>query len=269
MPDVWLILDVSNLAWRAHHAVGRLSHAAKNTEVLFGVLRDVLVLQKVHVTNRVAFCFDRGPSLRRKLLPAYKSNREPRPERKDVRAQISRLRREILPLIGFRNVFSQPGYEADDLVASAVAAVPRPGRSIVVSGDKDLLQLLSDRVCVWNVQKKATFTKADLREAFGVSPKEWVAVKAIAGCSTDCVPGVDGVGEKTAARWLRGELNPETATAAAIYRWHENGLTAARKLVKLPFPGLRPVRLRDDEVTDGGGRRALRLHGSKSLNVGG
>lgn len=252
----WLILDVSCLAWRAFYSIGDLSHEGVSTGVVYAILRDIEDLQARFGTSRVAFCFDRGRPKRCLVYPNYKQKRKDRREqdpvlmkaRETIRKQLIALHDDYLPAIGFRNVFSQVGYEADDLIAVvADAVIADDGRAIVVSSDHDLWQLIGYRIRIWNPAKPDLITQKKFGQRHGISPSMWPLVKAIAGCSTDGVEGIKGVGEKTAIRYVTGSLPPGKAFEE-ITKGHRI-IDRNLKLVRLPYAGVKPVQLRPDEVT--------------------
>jgi DNA polymerase I len=267
----WLILDVNYLGWRALHAIKGLSHGGDPTGVTYGIFRDVLKLQDEHATRDLVFCFDYGPLLRKKLLPSYKEKRHSKewiPQQleaiKGMKKQIALLRTSYLKKIGYRNVFFEEGYEADDIIASVVYNMHSDDRAIVVSADKDLYQLLDEkgRVMLWNPTTKEFHDSDTLKEkVFGLAPEkewekstvvlksDWPMVKAVAGCLTDEIPGVKGVGEKTAIKYLLnpGKVRPDLLGAIAdwvVSKEMERNL----KLVKLPFDGCPKYKLQPDEV---------------------
>lgn len=254
----WLILDSNYLCHRAFYTMGHLTHGDILTGVVFGFLRDIPLFQERHGTKNIVFCFDHGRGARQELFPDYKGSRKATFEAMDedeqathreFRKQTSRLRDVYLKKLGFRNVFSQPGYEADDIIASVVDDLPAGDEAIILSSDEDLFQLLSARVRMHNPVTHRTTTIDSFREKWGIDPMMWSHVKAFAGCSTDDVPGIPGVGEVTAAKWVRGELKPGTKTYDKV----SNGLDVFNrniKLVSLPFPGTEHFKLREDRVTE-------------------
>ncbi len=252
-----LLIDVSNLAYRAFHTTGDLSFEGIKTGVVYGLFRDVLILQELYQTKRIAFCFDGGCRARRNIFPGYKFGRrresmdEEEIEARDcLYRQIDLLRTDYLSAIGFRNVFCQSGYEADDVIASICKGLPAGDRATIVSTDADLYQLLvCSRIDIWNPQRKKPITENSFRSEHGISPTLWAQVKAIAGCSGDGVPGFEGVGEKTAIKFLLGSLKPESKAFKKIvtgYQVRERNL----KLVLLPFPGTEKFEIKTDEVTE-------------------
>jgi 5'-3' exonuclease len=228
-----------------------MTHGDIATGVVYGFLRDIATLLTLHNTKQIAFCFDHGKPKRARLYPAYKANRKPesiedKEHRSERNRQINLLRNEYLPAIGFKNVFWQEGYEADDLIASIVRSNARLTDIAILSSDKDLYQLLSPRVFMWNRGKKTTLQS--FYQEWGIKPDRWAEVKAMAGCTSDNIEGIDGVGEKTAIKFLKGELK------AGSKAWKEinarQGLILKNlQLTTLPFPNtLEPV-IQKDSVT--------------------
>jgi len=255
----WLALDVSNLAYMAVYAFGDLSYEGAGTGAAFGILRNVLELTELYSVDGVVFCFDRGYGVRKKIYQEYKGNRreirkrdesvdEKREIRRAVTRQLYRLRTRYLPDMGFKNVLWQDDYEADDIIASVCLGLGEGDEAIVVSTDGDMFQLLCQRVILWNPRKKKPVTEESFREEYKTDPALWPMVKAIAGCSSDNVRGVKGVGEKTAIKFLSGNLKPTTAAFQAIVK-SNNKIKRNLKLVTLPFPGTKTFKLKKDKVT--------------------
>lgn len=252
MKTTWLLLDVNYLCYRSLFSTGGLSHKGEGTGVVFGVLRDIKNLQDLHNTDHIAFCFDYGVSFRKNIYPGYK-NRKDKLEphvRKDFNRQVRKLRTEYLEEVGFKNVLYAEGYEADDIIAAVVEEYQQTDvEFIVVSADKDLYQLLTfPNVSIWHPTKDKMVTAVSFTQQWGIPPDLWVHVKAIAGCSTDTIPGVEGVGEKTAAKYVGG-LPLGKATRLKIKGmkpiWKRN-----LSLVKLPYPGTPVYELEADKVSN-------------------
>lgn len=248
---LWLVLDTSYLAYRAYHAIGtKLRFGEIGTTVIYGVLREVLQLQERFNTHRVAWCFDAGRPKRLDLLPTYKSSRrqnkstEDKKRADEVRAQVLAIKTDYAQALGYRNVLWADGYEADDIIASVVKN-NTDAEFVIVSSDHDMFQLLGRNTCIWNPSKQAIYSESDFRREWGLHPWQWCGVKQIAGCSSDDIPGVAGVGEKTAAKYLQGgsALKP---TSVAFKRIEENKKLVIRNkpLVSIPFDGLDPITLR-------------------------
>jgi len=266
----WLLVDVSCLAYRSLHTTGMLSHGGRRTGVLYGIFRDILTLREEFSTDRMAFCFDRGRPKRLELYPDYKAKRRggdpgAAEARQELRGQLRDLHDRLLPEIGFRNVFSQPGYEADDLLASLVLNLPVGHDAILISADQDLYQLLGPRVSCWSPMRKQTLTLEGFRNRYGIEPALWSTVKALAGCSSDNIQGVRGVGEKTAIAYVQGKLKPGRlfdAIVTSIGSWEKN-----LQLVELPFAGTNPLELQDDRVNRKSWTKVMKELGIRSLRL--
>ncbi len=257
MPATWLLLDANYLMNRAFYAMGGLKHGGEPTGALYGFFRDLAILENLFVPDCCIFAFDAGYEYRLEIFPDYKkSRRTPKvpytEDEKKLKAELSQqiqnLRTAYLPRCGYRNVLAQRGFEADDIIAAAARALPPGDEGVIVSSDADMWQLVTDDVWCYNpATRKATTHETFLRD-WGLPPAMWPNVKALAGCDTDDVPGIDGVGEKTAAQWYRRELKDGSARRVAI----EAGLEIHNrniKLVRLPAPGLEPLEFRPDTAT--------------------
>jgi DNA polymerase-1 len=248
-----LLIDSAGVGYRAFHSLGGLSHEGIATGVAFGFLSLILDLSEKYKTNQLIFCWDSPGSVRKQWFPEYKMSRdtktpEEKVERAQIHAQFDALRQEILPAIGFSNNPFQLGYEADDLIASII--IDNPTKSfVVVSSDHDLYQLLQYHNC--KAQHRLSgkeMTASKFMEEYRLPAREWATVKAIAGCDGDGVPGIPGVGELTAIKYLLDELN-EGKKKESI----EGSPTIIRrnyKLVHLPFPGVEKIKLEEDRVAE-------------------
>lgn len=253
----WLILDCNYLCYRSYHAMGQLSFGDALTGVIFGFLRDIPIFEEVHTTDLIAFCFDYGRSIRCEIYPRYKANRrkeltdEQETSLRSMQKQMRLLRTKYLHRIGFRNVFLQKGYEADDLIASVVDNLPKGHHAVIVGSDHDLFQLISPRVSLWNPHQKKMYDIAWFRREFRLEPAQWVEVKALAGCTSDNVQGITGVGEKTAIKYLKGKLKPGTIAYERIVS-NSALIKLNTRLVELPYKGTMKCKLRRDEVSKEG-----------------
>lgn len=273
MSDPWLIVDSPYIAHRNFHALSHLPAADIGTEVTYGFLQDIMRFQARHDSNRIVFCFDRGESYRCDIYPEYKSTRAKKYElescqdqkrRQRLHEQMRALRKTHLPEIGFRNVFSQAYMEADDIIASVCLNSLGDDEAIVISADHDFYQLLSDQVSVWHPQQQKMITESGFRKEYGLEPAQWVNVKAIAGCKTDDIKGIDGIGEKTAAKFVRGALDHESKAWEKITNnlkvWKRN-----MKIVRIPFEGVETFQLRKNRVTRESWRAFAKSMGMRSL----
>ena len=251
--NMWLIIDGNFLAYRAFYTVGHLTHMDESTGMAYGFLREVNLLKDRFDTDRVFFCFDYGgPGKRRELSDVYKNKQKEYTEEetethKNFRSQLKRFRTKILPALGYRNVFVQRGYEADDIIGALMDRFD-PEHTVIVSADKDLWQLMRENVCCYDPREKKITTAKSFYKEWGIPPEMWPHVLALAGCDTDNVIGVKGVGLKTAAKFFQGKLKLESQTYKRIksdLKIHNDNLP----LVRLPFPGTSTPRLREDELT--------------------
>src|SRR5690349_3678903 len=165
--------------------------------MLINVLRD-------EKPTHLAVAFDRGdPTFRHEQYVEYKANRRETPE--DFRSQLS-LIFEVLDALGIRRL-SAPGYEADDLIATlATQAAAEDMDVLIVTGDRDVLQLVSDRVTALMTRRGITemtrFTPETVTEKYGLTPAQYPDFAALRGDPSDNLPGIPGVGEKTATKWV-------------------------------------------------------------------
>ena len=241
-----LILDSNYLAHMAKHSIKDLSWDGQQVGVIFGFLRRLLDLAKTFKTRHFIFVWDSKYYLRRELFPDYKIKRLAISKTEEERAldavaykQFDQLKNEVLPELGFKNNFEQYGYEGDDLIAIIVKSYPEESFTII-SADEDLYQLLSDNVVIYSLKKKQAYTKHNLWKDFRIVPKEWAEVKSIAGCSSDEVPGIPGVKNVTASKFVARKLATNTSAYKAI-RESTDIITKNRPLVTLPFKGVKAV----------------------------
>lgn len=268
-----LLLDAPYLAYRSFYTTGGLSFNGDSTGVTFGFLRALLDLQDRFQTEKVVFCFDDPPYKRKEIYPQYKFKEE-RPEKEEiaiqgVRWEIGELKYNHLRELGYKNILFAGGYEADDCLASLVQGRDRVHsrtrqQYIVVSADHDLYQLLRPNVQLYNPAAKRLYTADDLYRDFGITPEQWAQTKALAGCTSDNIQGIPGVGEITASRFLGGRLAEKSLVYAKILA-HEAVWQRNLKLTKLPFPGTPDFKLKVDRVTKRKWRALCKKLGTISL----
>lgn len=248
-----IIVDCNYVGHAARFAVdSKLStKSGIKTNVIFGFLKTILALSQVHDTNKFAFVWDSRVSKRKELFPEYKKSRhkELTPEEKEELEsafhQFQVIRKRVLPTLGFQNNFMETGYEGDDLIASIILNDEYGKDFLLYASDHDLYQLLSPRVSM--IKKKEIYTIDKFVDEYGISPFQWVNVKALAGCTSDEVPGIKGVGELTACKYLRKELKEKSVVCQRISDSKESIYKQNIPLVKLPFDGTPACKLYQDE----------------------
>ncbi|WP_256805551.1 DNA polymerase I [Bradyrhizobium sp. Bra64] len=204
--DHIFLVDGSGYIFRAYHALPPLNRKSDGLQVnavlgfcnmLWKLLRDMPADNR---PTHLAIVFDKSEvTFRNKIYPEYKAHRPPAPD--DLIPQFSLIREAVrafdLPCL------EQGGFEADDLIATyARQASDRGATTTIVSSDKDLMQLVTDKVVMYDTMKDRRIGIPEVIEKFGVPPEKVVEVQALAGDSTDNVPGVPGIGIKTAAQLI-------------------------------------------------------------------
>src|SRR4051812_32114281 len=200
-PDVLYLVDLSSYVFRAYHAIAPLSNTkGEPTHATYGT---VAMLQKLigeRKPSYLAVAMDsKKRTFRHELFSGYKATRTERPP--DLTVQMARSR-EIVEAYRIP-IFQIDGVEADDLIATAVRLATQAGLFVVIVGaDKDLMQLLGDRVVMWDTMRDKTYGPPEVIEKFGVPPLQLRDLLALVGDTSDNIPGVRSVGPKTAAELL-------------------------------------------------------------------
>lgn len=200
LPTLYLI-DGSAYIYRAFFALPPLNNSkGLQTNAVYGFTTTLMKIIREHQPHGLAVAFDeKGPTLRHEEYKAYKAQRPPMPEGMSV--QIPYIHRvvEALNIPALR----QAGYEADDLIGTLACQAERAGFEVViVTGDKDMFQLLAPHIRIYDPVKNKWFGEAECRERYGVEPARVVEVMGLMGDSTDNIPGVKGIGEKTAIKLI-------------------------------------------------------------------
>jgi DNA polymerase I len=256
----FILMDVNYLAWRAHYSTGQLAYMGDTTGVIFGVLKEIQQARERFPDHKFVFCFDHGKGIREEMLPCYKETRRKKKlddEEVEIwvsfKSQVKKLKTKILGQLGFANVFYQEGYEADDIIAkfciTAQQTLPDKHDIIIYSDDQDLYQLLTPSVTIYKPRTKVSYSFRNFKKMYKIKPKQWAKVKAIAGCKSDDVPGVEGVGETTAIKYLRGELTPGSRLRVRIEE-QEEMWRANLPIVRLPLEGCKAPVMSRDTYTD-------------------
>jgi DNA polymerase I len=195
-PCLYLI-DGSAYVYRAFHAIrGLTSSKGMPTNAVYGFARMLIKLIQDRAPQYVAIFFDaKGPTFRHEMFADYKANRPPMlPE---LVMQLPYIRKVTA---GFNlPTIELAGYEADDLIGTYARVAVEAGFDVVmVTGDKDFMQLVSEHATIWDPMKDLVITKEEIREKFGLSPDQMIDMMGLSGDSSDNIPGVPGIGPKTA-----------------------------------------------------------------------
>ncbi|WP_367987637.1 DNA polymerase I [Vibrio sp. NTOU-M3] len=204
IPDNPLILiDGSSYLYRAFHAYpGTMSNGDIPTNAVYGVVNMLRSMMRQFSSDRIAVVFDaKGKTFRDDMYPEYKANRPPMPD--DLRCQIEPLHNVIramgLPLI------SIAGVEADDVIGTLAHQASQAGIPVLIStGDKDMAQLVDENVTLINTMTNVVLDREGVIEKFGIPPELIIDYLALMGDKVDNIPGVPGVGDKTATALLQG-----------------------------------------------------------------
>lgn len=241
----YAILDVSNLAYRAWNTIPPM-YWRDHPGTLFEAMR----VQSAKIENDLAvdtlvFCFDGGSDYRKGIYPGYKQKsvekrsaetEEEKLLRQMLFEQLKAFRQVHLPTIGAKNVFYAQGFEADDLIASCVRSLSSAKKVYIVSSDEDLLQLIEgSRVVCYRPMKREVVNEDDFRRTHDELPPCMMAsVKAWAGCTSDSIEGLEGIGEKKAIKFLQGkgkeEFRQKFFSQITVYNRNI-------QLTRLPAPG--------------------------------
>lgn len=257
----FLLVDGFNLAYRCFFAIPELTRAdGFPTNALHGWLKSLWKLADQERPDATLVFFDLGGSQDRLLLhPEYKAHRAEMPEALEKQLPYIKAMTRAMGLAGIE----QDGVESDDLLASEAVTLAAAGHEIlIVSSDKDFAQIVTDRVQIMlpppTANPKLGWRRLDpagVREKFGVPPAGIADYLALVGDTSDNIPGVSGVGPKTAAKWLAehgslegvlahaGELNPErfrAVVAADAERLRRNRTITTLNLKLAPVPTERP-----------------------------
>jgi len=239
--NVWVI-DAHGLIYQVFHALPPLT-APDGSPVgaVLGFLKDVLLLLDNPEIDYLLCAFDLpGPTRRHESYPEYKANRDAMPD--DLRPQIAKIR-SLLELLGIPAVTSV-GYEADDVLATLAAQLTEENANcVLVTSDKDCRQLLSERVSMYSLRKKAFYREPELLDDWGITPSQVVDFQALVGDASDNVPGVPLIGPKIARDLIEkfGDLDAVLAAPEAVsgkkrqenLRNHRDDALLSRDLVRL------------------------------------
>lgn len=198
-----ILVDGSSYLYRAYHAFPPLTNSAgQPTGAMYGVLNMLRSLIMQYEPSHVAVVFDaKGKTFRDELFEAYKSHRPPMPD--DLREQIAPLH-DMVVAMGMP-LLSVSGVEADDVIGTLAKQAAAEGRAVLIStGDKDMAQLVTPDITLINTMNNTILGPEEVETKYGVPPSLIIGYLALMGDSSDNIPGVPGVGEKTAQALLQG-----------------------------------------------------------------
>lgn len=202
-----LVVDGNSIVNRAFYAIKLLTTKdGRFTNAIYGFMNILLKLEEECEPDRVAIAFDlKAPTFRHKMYDAYKAGRKGMPP--ELASQMPLLKK-LLSSLGY-SIVEKEGYEADDILGTLSAAVKGEDRCFVATGDRDSLQLISNNTSVLLASTKmgrpqtVVYDKEKLLEEYGVEPAGMIEIKALMGDSSDNIPGVAGIGQKTAGDLIR------------------------------------------------------------------
>ncbi len=224
MQDKVYLVDGSGYIFRAYYALpGLTTSTGFPTNALYGFTRMLLRLLKEEDASRVIVGFDAGrQTFRNELFAGYKANRSACPD--DLVQQMPYFR-QLSTALGLP-IAEKPGFEADDVIGTLARRFAEAGVEVViVSGDKDLMQLVGERITMWDTMRDVRYGPAEVQQKMGVPPNKVVELLGLMGDSSDNVPGLAGVGLKTAVQLIEKYQDVEGVIASA-------GLIAADKSIR-------------------------------------
>src|SRR3989338_6042075 len=198
----FILLDGNSFCYRAFYAIRDLRNSkGQPTNAVFGFVTMLEKLLKEIDPDGVALTFDlKGPTFRHERYDQYKIQRQPMPE--DLVSQMPIIK-DVVRAMNIP-IFEMQGYEADDVIATIAEKLEAAGHeTLIVTGDKDALQLVNKKIKVLNPQKEnVIYDEAYVKERFSVSPKQMIEIIALIFDASDNIPGVPGIGEKTASKLI-------------------------------------------------------------------
>ncbi|MCX7124374.1 MAG: DNA polymerase I [Gammaproteobacteria bacterium] len=236
-----ILIDGSSYLFRAYHALPPLmTSKGLPTGAIYGVINMIKKLMNTNKFDYIGVVFDpKGKTVRHGIFPEYKANRAAMPD--ELRVQIAPLF-ELIRAMGLPLII-QDGVEADDVIGTlAVYAEKHDIKTLISTMDKDMAQLVNDKITLINTMSDRLYDPAGVKEKFGVSPKQIIDYLALMGDTSDNIPGIPKVGPKTAASWLEkyGSLDEIIKNSDKItgkigesLRDNINNLTLSKQLVTI------------------------------------
>ena len=241
MDKVLYIIDASAYIHRAYHAIRPLTTSTGiPTNAVYGFIKLINKIKKEKKPDYIAVCFDYpSKNFRHELSPVYKANRKELDENLKKQMPIARQAVDAMKLCAFE----KEGFEADDVIGTvAKKAESQNVKVVIVTGDKDIFQLVNENIYIWNESKNIMFDSQKVYEKYGLYPDRIVDMLALMGDSCDNVCGVKGIGEKTAVKLINtyGSVEDIIANADSIkgkisqaIKDGANDVLLSKKLVQL------------------------------------
>ncbi len=241
MSKTLYIIDASAYIHRAYHAIRPLTTSkGVPTNAVYGFIKLINKIKKEQKPDYIAICFDHpSKNFRHQLSPVYKANRKQLDEDLIKQMPIARQAVEAMQLAWFEKA----GFEADDVIGTVAKKAEKQGiKVVIVTGDKDLFQLVNDNIHIWNESKNIMFDSQKVFEKYGLYPDKIVDMLALMGDNCDNVCGVKGIGEKTAVKLINtyGSVENIIANADSIkgkisqaVKDGANDVLLSKKLVQL------------------------------------
>lgn len=235
------LIDSHSLLYQVFHAVPMMTGpAGQPTNAIFGFGNDMNRLRKRNPEYLICVFDPKGPTFRDELYDQYKAHRSPMPD--DLYGQLTGIR-TLLKAMRIPAV-EVPGFEADDVLATLAVAFAEKGHEVAIcTSDKDCRQLITDKIHLYNARKDMIFGEKELLDDWGIAPNQVVDLLTLTGDSVDNVPGIPGIGVKTAAKLLQEHQTLESILAALPtmkksklkenLETHQGILELSRKLVTL------------------------------------
>ncbi len=272
----WLILDSDWLCYRSFYATGHLQSGDVLTGMVFGYLQSCRNLLDEVNADSIVHCFNHGRNLRQIVFNDYKKKRKEKqkattPEEKEAWKEFSRqrnlLKTEYLTELGYSNVLFHDGFEGDDIMAAVALDIPPHDVGVLITSDHDMYQCIRSNVDYYNPNKNEYLTEKKFVQQNGISPTDYWKVLVIAGCATDEVPGIQGVGKATAIRYLQGKLKPTSKKYKDIKETLPQIKARNKELVKLPMPECPRNTIHPDDITQKKWNGLCKRLGFKTLRM--
>ncbi|MDR1662818.1 MAG: hypothetical protein LBR59_00165 [Endomicrobium sp.] len=255
----FFILDGNAYIHRAYHALPPL-FTSNNQQInaVYGFVRLLFKIKSIFTPDYIAVCFDYpSKNFRHEIFKEYKANRKPLDEA--LISQMPLIRKAVDALNIYRVEIQ--GYEADDLIATIVKHNKENSvQTVIVTGDKDILQLIEDEnVLVWNDSKGIMYDAKKVERKYGVKPNQLLDIFALSGDATDNVPGVKGIGEKTAVKLLKEYVSLKNilqnvgsikGKIGKLLQHGKDNVELSKKLIELNFDVPLDYKLNDFENKD-------------------